>query len=209
MNAISDKVVGRLGQYRRLLLQLHAQGTRHVFSHQLGDAMGVTAAQVRRDLMVLGFSGSPTKGYHVDELNAKITKFLDGHVRELACICGLGNLGRAIMGYFTGRGVSVDIIAAFDVDESKIGRAIVGRRCYHIDEMESVCRQVGITVGIITTPADTAQSVADRMIRADIKGILNFAPMVLKLPREIYVQNIDVSLALETLAFFASQRRQP
>ncbi len=209
MNAISDKVVGRLGQYRRLLLQLHAQGTRHVFSHQLGDAMGVTAAQVRRDLMVLGFSGSPTKGYHVDELNAKITKFLDGHTRELACICGLGNLGRAIMGYFTGRGVSVDIIAAFDVDESKIGRAIVGRRCYHIDEMESVCRQVGITVGIITTPADTAQSVADRMIRADIKGILNFAPMVLKLPREIYVQNIDVSLALETVAFFASQRRQP
>jgi redox-sensing transcriptional repressor len=209
MNAISDKVVGRLGQYRRLLLQLHAQGTRHVFSHQLGDAMGVTAAQVRRDLMVLGFSGSPTKGYHVDELSAKITNFLDGHARESACICGLGNLGRAIMGYFTGRGVSVDIMAAFDVDESKIGRAIVGRRCYHIDEMESVCRQQGITVGIITTPADTAQAVAERMVRADIKGILNFAPIVLKLPKEIYVQNIDVSLALETVAYFASQPRQP
>jgi redox-sensing transcriptional repressor len=194
MNAISDKVVGRLGQYRRLLLQLHAQGTRHVFSHQLGEAMGVTAAQVRRDLMVLC---------------AKITNFLDGHVRELACICGLGNLGRAIMGYFNGRGVSVDISAAFDVDETKIGRAIVGRRCYHIDEMETVCKQMSITVGIITTPADTAQAVAERMMKADIKGILNFAPLVLKLPKEIYVQNIDVSLALETVAFFASQRRQP
>jgi redox-sensing transcriptional repressor len=208
MNAISDKVIGRLGQYRRLLLQLHVQNTRHVFSYQLGEATGVTAAQVRRDLMVLGFSGSPTKGYHVDDLCAMITNFLDGHDRQLTCICGIGNLGRAIMGYFIGRGAGVEVSAAFDVDASKIGRAIVGRRCYHIDEMETVCRQMGITVGIITTPADTAQSVAERMVKADIKGILNFAPMVLKLPKEIYVQNIDVSLALETVAFFSSQRRQ-
>jgi redox-sensing transcriptional repressor len=206
MNAISDKVVSRLSQYRRLLSQLNQQETRHVFSHQMADETGVTAAQVRRDLMILGFAGSPTKGYHVEDLKTKITQFLDGHERQLACICGIGNLGRAVLGYFSGRGVSVDVCAAFDVDPSKIGRAIVGRRCYHVDELETVCKQMKITVGIICTPADTAQMVAEKMIQANIRGILNFAPIVLKLPPDIYVQNMDVSLALETVAFFASQQ---
>jgi redox-sensing transcriptional repressor len=208
INTISDKVIGRLGQYRRLLLQLHQQDVRHVFSHQLGDSTGVTAAQVRRDLMAIGFTGSPTKGYHVEDLSAKLTSFLDGHERQLACLCGIGNLGRAIMGFFTGRGVGLEISIAFDVDPTKVGRAIVGRRCYDINELESVCRQKHISVGIITTPADTAQAVAEQMVKADIKGILNFAPVVLKLPKEIYVLNIDVSLALETVAFFASQQRR-
>lgn len=209
MNVISDKVVSRLSQYRRLLSQLNQQEIKHVFSHRMAEEMGVTATQVRRDLMVLGFSGSPTKGYHVEDLRVKITQFLDGHERQLACICGIGNLGRAVMGYFSGRGVSVDVCAAFDVDPAKVGRAIVGRRCYHIDELESVCKELKLSVGIISTPADTAQSVAEKMIQADIKGILNFAPVVLKLPSDIYVQNMDVSLALETVAFFASQKRQP
>ncbi len=205
---ISDKVVGRLSQYRRMLLQLNQQEVRHVFSHQLGDATGVTAAQVRRDLMVLGFTGSPTKGYHVEDLLNKIVNFLEGHDRQLAAICGIGNLGRALMGYFTGRRTSVDIAVAFDIEPAKIGRAIVGRRCHHIDELETVCRQMNISVGIISTPAEVAQIVADKMVRAEIKGILNFAPVILKLPKEVYIQNMDVSMVLETVAFFASQKRQ-
>ena len=208
INTISDKIINRLGQYRRLLLQLHQQDVVHVFSHQLGDSTGVTAAQVRRDLMVIGFSGSPTKGYHVEDLYAKISSFLDGHEPQLACLCGMGNLGRAIIGFLTGRGPSIDITVAFDVDKNKVGRAIVGRRCYDISELEPVCRQKHISVGIITAPTETAQSIAEQLVKADIKGILNFAPVILKLPKEIYVQNIDVSLALDTVAFFASQQRQ-
>jgi redox-sensing transcriptional repressor len=207
MNFISDKTIGRLSQYRRMLLQLKQQGVKQMFSHQIGDATGLTAAQVRRDLMVIGFTGSPSKGYQVEDLYAKISNFLDGHDRQLAAIVGIGNLGRAIMGYFTGRKTSVDIVVAFDVDPSKVGRVIVGRRCHHIDELETVCRQQTISVGIITTPADDAQAVADKMVRGNVKGILNFAPTVLKLPKEIYLQNMDVSMVLETVAFFASQKR--
>lgn len=190
-----------------MLLQLRQQGVRHMFSHQLGDATGLTAAQVRRDLMVIGFTGSPSKGYHVEDLYSKISNFLDGHDRQLGAIVGIGNLGRAIMGYFSGRRSSVDIVAAFDVDPAKIGRVIVGRRCYHMDELDTICKQMNISVGIITTPADTAQSVADKMVRGSVKGILNFAPTILKLPKEIYIQNMDVSMVLETVAFFASQKK--
>ncbi len=207
MNFISDKTIGRLSQYRRMLANLRDQGVKHLFSHQLGDGTGLTAAQVRRDLMVIGFTGSPSKGYHVEDLYNKISNFLDGHERQLGAICGIGNLGRAIMGYFSGRKSSVDIVAAFDVDATKVGRVIVGRRCYHVDEMEAVCCRLGISVGIITTPADNAQLVADRMVHGNIKGILNFAPVVLKLPPDIYVQNMDVSMMLETVAFFASQKK--
>jgi len=196
MNLISDKTIGRLSQYRRLLSQLREQGVKHLFSHQLGENTGLTAAQVRRDLMVIGFTGSPSKGYHVEDLYNKITHFLDGHDRQLGAICGIGNLGRAIMGYFTGRRSSVDIVAAFDIDPTKVGRVIVGRRCYHIDELETVSRQLNITVGVITTPADHAQSIADKMVRGNVKGILNFAPVALKLPPEIYLQNMDVSMML-------------
>ncbi|MFA5865981.1 MAG: redox-sensing transcriptional repressor Rex [Phycisphaerae bacterium] len=207
INVISDKTIGRLSQYRRMLLQLKQQGVKHLFSHQLGDATGLTAAQVRRDLMVIGFTGSPSKGYHVEELCNKITNFLDGHEHQLGAICGIGNLGRAIMGYFPGRKSSVDIVAAFDVDQAKVGRVIVGRRCYHIDEMETICRQMNISVGIITTPADTAQAVAEQLVRGNVKGILNFAPVVLKLPKDVYVQNMDVSMVLEIVAFFSGQKK--
>jgi redox-sensing transcriptional repressor len=207
MNSISDKTIGRLSQYRRLLLQLKQQNVRHLFSHQLGEATGLTAAQVRRDLMVIGFTGSPSKGYHVEELYAKISNFLDGHDRQLGAIVGIGNLGLAIMGYFSGRRSSVDIVVAFDVDPTKVGRVIVGRRCYHLDELDTICKQMNISVGIITTPADVAQGVAEKMVRGNLKGILNFAPSILKLPKEIYIQTMDVSTVLETVAFFASQKK--
>jgi redox-sensing transcriptional repressor len=209
INTVSDKVIGRLSQYRRMLLSSRSQEVRHVYSHQLGAATGVTAAQVRRDLMTIGFTGSPTKGYSVDDLYTKISNYLEGHDRQLAAICGIGNLGRAIMGYFTGRQTSVELAVAFDVDPGKVGRAIVGRRCYHVDELEQICKEMNISVGIITTPAETAQMVADKMIRAEVKGILNFAPIVLKVPRGIYVQNMDVSMALETVSFFAGNTKQP
>jgi len=207
MLTLSDKTIGRLSQYRRLLLQMKQQGVRHLFSHQLGDATGLTAAQVRRDLMVIGFTGSPSKGYNVEDLFGKISDFLDGHERQFGAICGIGNLGRAIMGYFSGRKTSVDLIAAFDVDPTKVGRVIVGRRCYHIDDVETICREKNIAVGIITTPAENAQFVADKLVRGKVKGILNFAPIALKLPKEIYIQNMDVSMVLETVAFFASRKK--
>ncbi len=203
---LSDRTVGRLSLYRRLLNNLAATGAKYVFSHDLATAAGSTAAQVRRDVMAVGYSGSPTKGYDVSELAGSIGRFVDGEQQQPVALVGVGNLGRAILAYFTGRRPNLAIVAAFDRDVHRVNRVIHGCRCHPVEQLEEVIAGQGIRTAIIAVPATEAQAVADRLVRGGVRGILNFAPVPLRVPPSVFVQEMDITTSLEKVAFFARQQ---
>jgi redox-sensing transcriptional repressor len=206
--SISDKIIGRLSLYRRMLERGDSSGEPldHVFSHELASMAGVSAVLVRRDLMTIGFSGNPKKGYNAGELIASIGAFLDAPGGQNACLVGVGNLGRALLAYFIYRRPKLPIVAAFDNDPELAYRVIRGCRCHPIHDMPRIIAQDRIRVGIITVPADSAQLVADQLLRAGVSGLLNFAPVALRVPPSVYVDNIDMTTSLEKVAFFARQQ---
>lgn len=201
----SDKTIGRLSLYRRLLGGLEISGVKQLYSHDLANMAGVTAAQVRRDVMAVGYSGSPTKGYDVIELGNSIGAFLDGVGTQGVALVGIGNLGRAILAFFAGRRPNLAIVAAFDRDPAKAGRVVQGCRCFLADDLPRVVKELKITAGIIAVPAPHAQAVADQLVAAGVRGLLNFAPTPLRVPANVYVEDMDMTGSLEKVAFFARQ----
>lgn len=200
---IPDKTVGRLSLYRQLLAKFQEEGRPNVFSHELADMARVTAAQVRRDLMATGYSGSPTRGYGVGELLRSIGDLLDVPECTKIGLVGVGNLGKAIMAYFLRYRPSFPLVAAFDKDPRKVNRVTHGCRCYPLEQITPIIQVEGIRVAIITVPADAAGGVADILVRAGVVGLLNFAPVRLRVPPHVHVENADITIALEKVVFFA------
>ncbi|MCY2924054.1 MAG: redox-sensing transcriptional repressor Rex [Planctomycetota bacterium] len=201
-----DKAIERLSLYRRLLGNLAAEKVRFIYSHELAQLAGRTAAQVRRDMMILGFSGSPTKGYDVAGLIEAIAGFLDAAGPQEVALVGVGNLGRAILSYFVGRRPNLSITVAFDKDPAKVDRVIHGCRCHRMEELGSLVESRGINTAIVAVPAGEAQGVADALVGAGALGLLNFAPVRLHVPGAVFVENVDLTTSLEKVTFFA--RRQ-
>ena len=199
---IPARTIERMVLYKRILMDLQSKGVTMLFSHQLAELAHNTSTQVRRDLMEIGYSGSPRKGYKVTELIAAIAQILDGTKERIIGLVGVGNLGRAILSYFSCKHPGLTVAAAFDLDERRVNRVVSGCRCYHLDQFENLVREKQINLGIITVPASAAQSVADRMTGAGIRGILNFAPVPLRVPEGVFVDRIDIASALEKLAYF-------
>jgi redox-sensing transcriptional repressor len=197
--------IARLSVYRRLLTSLLAEGKKHIYSHELSALAGSTAAQVRRDLMNIGSSGSPSRGYDVEGLLGHIAKYLDAPGGQAVALVGVGHLGRAILAYFAGRRPNLSITAAFDIAQGTVNRVVHGCRCYPTDQLAEVIAREGIRVGIIAVPAQAAQTVADALVRVGVCGILSFAPVRLKVPPNVYLEQVDISVALEKVAFFARQ----
>ena len=202
MSGISEKTIERLLLYRRLLCNLNAEENDYLYSHQLSNLLGFPSAKIRRDLMVIGYSGSPSKGYHVLELIESIAAFVDPPEKVAVGIFGLGHLGRAILSYFSGRVPQLEIKAAFDNDPEKTNRLYHGCHCYPIHQMNDIIKEQNITVGILSVPAEAAKEVAGQMVDAGIRGILNYAPVNLGLNEDIYVENRDMIMAVEKVAHF-------
>jgi redox-sensing transcriptional repressor len=205
---IPVQTIGRLSLYRRLLLDLSAGGMRQIYSHQLASAAVATPAQVRRDLMMIGFTGSPRKGYAVEDLIAAVNAILAKSVETSVALVGVGNLGRAILAYYTNRQPWVRFTAAFDRDPDKANRIIHGCRVYPFDQVEDVLGRDGIKGAVIAVPAAEAQRVADRLVLAGVRSFLNFAPVRLHLPTGVFVDDMDMSTALDRVAYYAHQQRQ-
>ena len=204
-SAIPVNTIGRLSLYRPLLTDQLASGARQVFSHQLAALAVTTAAQVRRDLMTIGFSGSPRRGYVTADLVTAIDDVLVRSVETAVALVGVGNLGRAILAYYANR-QPVRFAAAFDRAPEKTGRVLHGCRCYASDQMTEVVAREKIHVGVIAVPAAEAQAVCDRLVLAGVKGILNFAPVRLRVPAGLHVENVDLMMALDRVAYFARER---
>ena len=200
-----NKSVERLIIYKRLLKKLISDQTFNVYSHQLAEMAGNSAAQVRRDLMQIGYEGSPRKGYEVEALLEKIQQALRHDVKQKIALVGIGNLGRAILAYFSYQQPNLEIVAAFDVDENKTERVISGCRCHHLSRLSEIVKAENITLGIITVPAEQAQQIATDFVQVGVKGILNFAPVPVNVPDEIFIDELDITTKLEKLAFLTNR----
>lgn len=203
MPKVSDKTIGRLSLYRRLLNRLVAEGKSSIFSHELATLSGGSSAQVRRDLMSIGYSGTPVHGYQIEELTNSIANILDDPQGQRVALIGLGNLGKAILAFFSGRRPNLSITAAFDIDPAKVNRVIHGCRCYPMESLISTIRAENISVGIIAVPARDAVQIAEQLVLSGIRSILNFAPVRLHLPDDVHEEVLDVTTALEKAAYFA------
>ena len=202
---LPHKTVERLSQYRRALLLILSKEKTHVFSHEIAQMLHITPVQVRRDLMLIGYSGNLRKGYDIKELIDMIGNIIDTEKGQKVVMVGLGNLGKAIISYFKGKRTKLTIVAAFDVNPEKIDRIYDGVPCYHIDKLPEIMKKESVTIGIITVPAEQAPAIAETLVLAGIKGILNYSPKSLNVSPYVYLEEYDMITSLEKVAFFAKK----
>lgn len=181
---------------------VHASGKTHIFSHEIAKIIHITAVQVRRDIMLIGYTGTLRKGYSVKELIDLIGDIIDSRLMVKVCVVGVGNLGRAIINYFSGKRTKLSIAAAFDSNSDKVGKKYSGVLCHDMNLLEEIVNQEDIKIGIITVPADQAQITADRLVKAGISGILNYAPKSVLVPRDVHLEEYDMITSLEKVAFY-------
>lgn len=202
---IPEKTVERLSEYRRTLLSCHEQGITHIFSHVLAGIHGITAVQVRRDLMLIGFSSDTKKGYDVKVLVDFISEILDSrHAMNIAVI-GMGHLGHAITKYFNSKGLKLRITASFDIAQDKVGKDFDGVPCYDMCDFEQIVEEKDINIVILACPTGVASELIVPIINAGIKGVLNFTSKPLNFPRGIVVENYDITTLLEKVAYFVKE----
>jgi redox-sensing transcriptional repressor len=201
---IPEATVARLPVYLRILYDLATERVTSVSSEKLAELAGVNAAKVRKDLSYLGSYGTRGVGYEVDYLTFQMSRELGLTHDWPVVIVGAGNLGHALANYagFNERGFPV--AALFDVDPAKVGTAIGGIAVHHLDDLPDLVGADG-AIGVIATPAPAAQQAADRLVAAGVTAILNFAPMILNVPRGVTVRKVDLAVELQILSFY--QRR--
>ncbi len=198
---IPRPTVKRLSLYLRELESHIERDQQTISSKQLGTALGLTDAQVRKDLAYFGQFGHPGIGYRVQELTNKLRHILGTDHRWNAAVVGAGNIGRAVMPYARFARKGFDIVAIFDDNPSVIGTEIAGHKVRPMRDLPKLVRERDIKIGIVAVPASFAQQVTDELIRAGVLGILNFAPVRLDVHDAVSVASVDFSLSLEQLAF--------
>lgn len=204
---LPEKTIERLSQYRRTLLNCQANGQTHIFSHELAALLNITAVQVRRDIMFLGYTSMQRKGYDIMDLVSVIGTLLDNNEVLNVAVIGMGHLGTAITAYFRGKRAKLDIVAAFDIDPSKIGKTIAGVKCYPKEELPGVFKKLDISIGIITVPPENASDVAEKLVNAGVKGILNFTTVPLNVSSDVYLEEFDMVTSLEKVAYFVKKHK--
>src|SRR5487761_535595 len=203
--AVPTAVVTRLSLYLRELEHLVRDGHDTTSSNRLGGTLGFTDAQVRKDLAYSGHFGYPGIGYRCDELISAIKRILGADQQWPAALVGVGNLGRALLGYrgFPQRGFR--IVAAFDAAGDKVGVPIEGLVVQHLDRLPEEAEAHRIRLGMIAVPAASAQLVADRLVAVGVEGILNFAPVTINLPDRVRQVGVDLAIELEQLRLRGGQ----
>lgn len=205
---IPEKTIERLSEYRRTLLNCLDQGITHIFSHVLAGMHGITAVQVRRDLMLIGFSSDTKKGYDVEVLIKFISSILDSDEPVNIAVIGMGHLGQAITKYFNSKKLNLRITVAFDIDPRKVGNEIDNIPCYHMDDFERIVEEMDINIVVLSSPTDIAADLVLPIINAGIKGVLNFTSMPLNFPRGIVVENYDITTLLEKVAYLVKENEE-
>ena len=198
--------MGRLPVYLRVLVEMAEGGEATVSSEGLAEAAGVNSAKVRKDLSYLGSYGTRGVGYDVAYLIHQVRRELGLTQDWPVLIAGIGNLGQALANYkgFGERGFRV--VALVDADPRKVGRTSGPLPISRIEDMPALVRQHDVAIGIISTPASAAQEVADRMVDAGIRSILNFAPAVIAVPSEVSLRKVDLSIELQILGFYEQRK---
>ena len=204
--SIPQPSLRRLPQYHHYLVDLEAAGIHQISCSVIGLDLGLVPVQVRKDLQYTGIIGKPKTGYSVRELIQAIETFLGWNNVNEAFLVGVGHLGTALLGHERFTQFGLRIVAAFDTDPAKIGQWIHEKAVLSLDKLADLAPRMSIHLGIITTPAGVAQSVADEMIKGGIQAIWNFAPVKLKVPAHIIVHNEDLYNSLASLSWKLARR---
>ncbi|MBI5354294.1 MAG: redox-sensing transcriptional repressor Rex [Chloroflexi bacterium] len=204
MNAekIPDIIIGRLPVYLRALQRMADNGLKTTSSQELGEHVGISAAQIRKDISQFGEFGKQGTGYSIAYLLDKLKEILKvNHIWDVALI-GAGDMGHALVRYqgFTNRGFK--IVMVFDNNKEKVGQKIDGFSIEDADKLAERIKSSGIKIAMLTVPAPAAQSVADKLVQAGVKAILNYAPISLNVPKSVKVQYIDPSIHLQRMTYY-------
>jgi redox-sensing transcriptional repressor len=201
---LPGKTVERLSEYRRTLLECLNEKRNFIFSHDLAARLHITAVQVRRDLMLIGYSSVLR---NVRELIDTIGKIIDSEDSVNVAVIGIGNLGRAVAGYFKGKRSKLNLVASFDTDPQKVNKVISGVKCYPYNEIERIIKELQIRIAILTVPPDFAVEIAEEAVRFGIKGILNFTTIPLNVPSGVYLEEYDMITSIEKVAYFVKENK--
>ncbi len=198
---ISLQTVERMSLYRKVLEELHRNGIANVYSHQLAEMVHVSSAQLRRDLASFGSFGNISKGYPVYQMILTISRLFGTDTLQNVALIGAGNLGRALLFYrgFEERGFHIAVI--LDIDAEKVGKVFAGRRCHHIQDLETVLPDYGVSMAILACGPQNLQGLVDRLGKAGIRSVLNFVPKQVHASPSMYVENVDISAKMEKLSF--------
>jgi redox-sensing transcriptional repressor len=199
---VSITVIRRLPKYYRYLEDLLRKGINRISSQELSRMTGFTASQIRQDLNNFGGFGQQGYGYNVEELHSQLGKILGLNQIYNTVIAGAGNLGQAVANYKGFEDAGFKIISLFDKNPKLIGLKIRDIEIRDVDEMEGYIKENDVKIGIITTPKENAQDIAEIYMRSGIKGIWNFAPADLRVNDEIIIENVHLNESLFTLAYF-------
>lgn len=199
---IPQATAKRLPLYYRFLKNLHSSGKQRVSSAELSEAVKVDSATIRRDFSYFGALGKKGYGYNVNYLLTFFRKTLDQDELTKVALIGVGNLGTAFLNYNFLKNNNTKIEMAFDVDENKVRKPIGDVMVYHMDDLEKILMESGVQVAILTVPAPVAQNITDKLVKANVKGILNFTPARLNVPSSIRVHHIDLAVELQSLIYF-------
>ena len=204
--SIPEATVGRLPVYLRALVDLAEAGAGTVSSDELGEGAGVNSAKVRKDLSLLGSYGTRGVGYDVAYLIHQIRRELGLTQHWAIVIVGIGNLGQALANYggFAERGFRV--AALVDADPARVGAMVGGLEIRHDDDLPELVAELDIAIGVIATPASAAQEVADRLVDAGVRSVLNFASAVIAVPAGVSVRKVDLAVELQILAFYEQRK---
>jgi len=202
---IPRKAVYRLSVYLRCLQRLKANGIRTVSSEALAKAARVKSTQLRKDLTYFGQFGTRGLGYDVEQLSQMISDLLGTTSLQPVILVGVGNLGLALLTYRGFEPEGFEIIAAFDLEASRKRDKAVATPIHPMERLADIVEKHGVKMAIITVPASEAQEVTNDLVAAGITGILNFAPMVLHVPDEVMVNNVNLAMELENLSYFIQQ----
>jgi redox-sensing transcriptional repressor len=205
-DGVSELTTNRLSVYLRCLTTLEAAGVRTVSSQTLAEQFHLNAAQIRKDLAYFGEFGVRGVGYYVKELRRHLREILGVDQRVPVAIVGAGNLGLALADYPGFRAEGFETVALFDASQDKVGRrSRAGVPIHDMRRLRSVVRRDHIRIAVIAVPAGSAQAVANAVVSAGVKAILNFSPGTLKVPADVKLKSVDLTVSLESLSFYLAQ----
>ena len=202
---IPRKAIYRLSVYLRCLQRLKSNGIRTVSSDALAKAAGVKPTQLRKDLTYLGQFGTRGLGYDVELLATTIADRLGANSLQPVILVGVGSLGTALLAYRGFEREGFEIIAAFDADTKRKRTRQISQPIYPMEKLKSFVRDHAVKMAVLTVPATAAQEVTNQLVEAGIYGILNFAPLVLQVPEEVVVNNVNLAIELENLSYFIQE----
>lgn len=199
---IPDIVIGRLPVYLRALSRIEQEGKEITSSHELGKRLGISSAQIRKDLSHFGEFGKQGTGYNVADLSKALEQIIGLDTDWDVALVGVGDLGRAIAHYngFASRGFHISLL--FDANPTKIGTKLDDLEILPFEDLVSTIRAAKVQIAMIATPAEAAQQIADRLVEAGVKAILNYAPITITVPDEVRVQYIDPVLHLQRMVYY-------